>query len=68
MPEDIKNKITKSDIDKKRKEEAREAEKKRLRAHYESLEKVHEKKEWYKNHTAKLGESNHLAILTVIFK
>jgi hypothetical protein len=66
--EDVKNKIPKSDIDKRLKEEARDAEKKRLRAHYESLEKVREKQEWYENHAAKMGKSNHSAMLTVMFK
>lgn len=54
----MKNVIRKSETDKKLKEEEINSEEKRLQAHYQALEKVRDKKEWYENYAAKLGKPN----------
>jgi hypothetical protein len=59
--EQVKKEIGKHDIEKKLREETREAEEKKLQAHYKAMEKVRGKKEWYEDHAAKLVGTAYLA-------
>ncbi|EED11877.1 hypothetical protein TSTA_110570 [Talaromyces stipitatus ATCC 10500] len=59
--EQVKNEIVKSEKEKKQKEETREAEEKRLQAHYKAMEIVREKKEWYEDQAAKLVSAARVA-------
>jgi hypothetical protein len=52
----MRDEIEKNETNKKVVEMAREAEEKRLRAQYDTLEKARQQKEWFETHVAQFGK------------